>query len=59
LVQRKADEFLGLFFSYDDSEIVVEQDFSKNGILAIVLPDGILTNSNLSYIREFIEEHFK
>lgn len=38
---------------------VNEQDFSKNGILAIVLPDGILTNSNLSYIREFIEEHFK
>ena len=35
------------------------QYLKENSILAIVLPDGILSNSNLDYVREFIEEHFK
>lgn len=31
----------------------------EDGILAIVLPDGILTNSSLDYVREWIQEHYK
>ncbi len=30
-----------------------------NGFLAIVLPDGVLTNSSLQYVRDWIEEHFR
>lgn len=30
-----------------------------HGFLAIVLPDGILTNSSLQYVRDWIEEHFR
>ncbi len=30
-----------------------------DGILAIVLPDGILTNSSLDYVREWIQEHYR
>lgn len=29
------------------------------GFLAIVLPDGILTNSSLQYVRDWIDEHFR
>lgn len=29
------------------------------GFLAIVLPDGILTNSSMQYVRDWIEEHFR
>lgn len=31
----------------------------KTGKLAIILPDGILTNSSLQYVRDYIERHFK
>lgn len=35
-------------------------DFLKeNGKLAIVLPDGILTNSSLQYVRDFLMEKFQ
>ncbi len=36
-------------------------DFLKweTGRLAIILPDGILTNSSLQYVRDYIERHFK
>lgn len=36
-------------------------DFLKweNGKLAIVLPDGILNNSSLQYVRDYIEQHFQ
>ena len=36
-------------------------DFLKweTGKLAIVLPDGILTNSSLQYVRDYIEQHFQ
>lgn len=36
-------------------------DFLKweTGKLAIILPDGILTNSSLQYVRDYIERHFK
>lgn len=31
----------------------------ENGYLAIVIPDGILTNSTSQYVRDWIVEHFK
>lgn len=31
----------------------------KTGKLAIILPDGILTNSSLQYVRDYIEGHFQ
>ena len=36
-------------------------DFLKwgTGKLAIILPDGILTNSSLQYVRDYIERHFQ
>ena len=36
-------------------------DFLKweTGKLAIILPDGILTNSSLQYVRDYIEGHFQ
>lgn len=36
-------------------------DFLKweTGKLAIILPDGILTNSSLQYVRDYIEQHFR
>jgi type I restriction enzyme M protein len=30
-----------------------------NGILAMVIPDGILTNLSSQYVRDWIEEHFR
>ncbi len=45
------------------SEILfIEQCYKflkPNGFLAIVLPDGILTNSSLQFVRDWIEEHFR
>ena len=35
------------------------QFLKPNGNMAIVLPDGILTNSSLQYVRDWILEHFK
>src|SRR5205823_1605444 len=32
---------------------------SGSGILAIVIPDGVLTNSSSQYVRDWIEEHFR
>ena len=36
-------------------------DFLKweTGKLAIILPDGILTNSSLQYVRDYVERHFR
>ena len=36
-------------------------DFLKwgTGKLAIILPDGILNNSSLQYVRDYIEQHFR
>lgn len=31
----------------------------ENGYLAIVIPDGVLTNSTSQYVRDWIVEHFK
>lgn len=35
------------------------QFLKPGGSLAVVLPDGILTNSSLQYVREYILEHYK
>lgn len=42
--------------------LFIEQDYkflSEKGYLAIVVPDGILTNSSLQYVRDQIEEQFR
>lgn len=42
--------------------LFIEQCYNflqPNGYLAIVLPDGILTNSSLQYVRDWIELHFR
>lgn len=42
--------------------LFIEQDknfLKEGGYLAIVLPDGILTNSSLQYVRDNIEEWFR
>lgn len=42
--------------------LFIEQDYKflqENGYLAIVIPDGILTNSSLKYVRDQIEEDFR
>ena len=42
--------------------LFIEQDYKylkEGGILAIVLPDGILTNSSMQYVRTKIEEWFR
>lgn len=42
--------------------LFLEQDYKflrSGGFLAIVLPDGILTNSSLQYVRNTIEEWFR
>lgn len=45
------------------SEVLfIEQDYhflKENGILAIVLPDGILTNSSMQFVRTQIEDWFR
>ncbi len=51
------------FRAAQNSEILfIEQcyNFLKvDGYLAMVVPDGILTNSSLQYVRNWIEEHFR
>lgn len=42
--------------------LFIEQDYNflkENGYLAIVIPDGILTNASLKYVRDQIEEDFR
>ncbi|WP_373480493.1 restriction endonuclease subunit M [Geminocystis sp.] len=42
--------------------LFIEQCYNflaENGYLAIVIPDGILTNSSLQYVRDGIEEKFR
>ena len=42
--------------------LFIEQDWNflrEGGYLAIVIPDGILTNSSLQYVRDSIEEWFR
>lgn len=42
--------------------LFIEQCFKflkAGGFLAIVIPDGVLTNSTLQYVRDWIAEHFR
>lgn len=42
--------------------LFIEQCFEflkAGGFLAIVIPDGVLTNSTLQYVRDWITEHFR
>lgn len=42
--------------------LFIEQCFEflkADGFLAIVIPDGVLTNSTLQYVRDWIVEHFR
>lgn len=42
--------------------LFIEQDYNflkEGGYLAIVIPDGILTNSSLQYVRDGIEDKFR
>lgn len=58
------DYELGTGFASQKTEILFLErcfDFLKweTGKLAIILPDGILTNSSLQYVRDYIEGHFR
>ena len=59
-----ADYDLGKWYASQKTEILFLErcfDFLKwqTGKLAIILPDGILTNSSLQYVRDYIEGHFQ
>ena len=41
------------------SESIYKYLNEENGYLAIVIPDGILTNATSQYVRDWIVEHFK
>jgi len=48
--------------SQNTEVLFIEQDWNflrEGGYLAIVIPDGILTNSSLQYVRDSIEEWFR
>ena len=58
------DYDLGKGYASQKTEILFLErcfDFLKwqTGKLAIILPDGILTNSSLQYVRDYIEGHFQ
>jgi type I restriction enzyme M protein len=53
---------LGVRDSQSTEVLFIEQCYrflKPNGILAIVVPDGILTNPSGQYIRDWIEEHYR
>ncbi len=53
---------LGTRSSQSTEVLFIEQchRFLKpGGILAVVIPDGILTNSSSQYVRDWIEEHYR
>ncbi|MDX1718602.1 MAG: N-6 DNA methylase [Salegentibacter mishustinae] len=61
--QRLKSNFkLGTRTSQSTEVLFIEQchRFLKpGGILAVVIPDGILTNSSSQYVRDWIEEHYR
>ena len=66
---KKEEDWLAVKSSseqYRDSQstevLFIEQDYKflkEGGYLAIVLPDGILTNSSMQYVRNQIEDWFR
>ncbi len=61
--QRLKSNFkLGTRTSQSTEVLFIEQchRFLKpGGVLAVVIPDGILTNSSSQYVRDWIEEHYR
>lgn len=58
----KSTYTLGTRTSQSTEVLFIEQchRFLKpGGFLAVVIPDGILTNSSSQYVRDWIEEHFR
>ena len=68
-LSKKEDDWLAVKPSkeeYRDSQstevLFIEQDYKflkEGGYLAIVLPDGVLTNSTMQYVRTQIEDWFR
>lgn len=61
--QKQRNKFeLGPRDSQSTEVLFIEQCYrflKPNGMLAIVIPDGVLTNSSGQYVRDWIEEHFR
>ena len=68
-LSKKEDDWLSIKSAteeYRDSQstevLFIEQDYKflkEGGCLAIVLPDGVLTNSTMQYVRTQIEDWFR
>ena len=68
-LSKKEDDWLSIKSAteeYRDSQstevLFIEQDYKflkEGGYLAIVLPDGVLTNSSMQYVRTQIEDWFR
>ena len=68
-LSKKEDDWLSIKSAteeYRDSQstevLFIEQDYKflkEGGYLAIVLPDGVLTNSTMQYVRTQIEDWFR
>jgi type I restriction enzyme M protein len=60
--RQKSNYTLGTRTSQSTEVLFIEQchRFLKpGGFLAVVIPDGILTNSSSQYVRDWIEEHYR
>jgi len=61
--QRQKNKFeLGPRDSQSTEVLFIEQCYrflKPGGVLAIVIPDGVLTNSTSQYVRDWIDEHYR
>jgi type I restriction enzyme M protein len=61
--QKQKNKFeLGPRDSQSTEVLFIEQCYrflKPSGMLAIVIPDGVLTNSTSQYVRDWIEEHYR
>lgn len=60
---RGMDDYLASPRNRQSSEVLFIEKCHRflktDGVLAMVVPDGILTNSSLQYVRDWIEEHYR
>lgn len=60
---RGMDDYLASPRNRQSSEVLFIEKCHRflktGGVLAMVVPDGILTNSSLQYVRDWIEEHYR
>lgn len=60
---RGLDDYLASPRNRQSSEVLfIEKCYrflKTGGVLAMVVPDGVLTNSSLQYVRDWIEEHYR